>query len=88
MWESSVIIILVIGLWGYVNNKRNLFRLFIALEILLISSTVLLIIGSLLLDDKSGELFGIYVISVAGCESAIGLSILVSYFRSSGNVVE
>ena len=44
------------------------------------------IIGSIYLDDFYGQIFSIFIITIAGTESAIGLSILVTYFRSKGGV--
>ena len=53
----------------------------IAIEIMLLAVTLLVLIMSYAFDDSIGQTFSIYIISVAGAESVIGLSILVAYYR-------
>ena len=58
----------------------------IALEIMLLSITILILLNSLHFDDSIGQIFGIFIIALAGAESAIGLSILVAYYRLNGHI--
>jgi NADH-ubiquinone oxidoreductase chain 4L len=59
----------------------------ISIEIMLLGITLLILIGSLSLDDIIGQTFAIYIIAIAGAESAIGLAILVAFYRLRGSVV-
>lgn len=77
------IILFIIGILGFVLNRKNIILMLISIEIMLLSITLIIIISSYALDDIVGQTFGIYVISVAGAESAIGLSILIGYYRLS-----
>jgi NADH-ubiquinone oxidoreductase chain 4L len=52
----------------------------------LLTVTVLILVSSFTFDDSIGQTFSIYVISIAGAESVIGLSILVCYYRLRGNI--
>ena len=53
---------------------------------MLIAVTLLILISSFGFDDNIGQTFSIYIISIAGAESVIGLSILVAYYRLRGNI--
>ena len=67
-------------------SQNNLITLLIAIEILLLTVTVKLIYMGSVYDDIYGTIFSIVIIILAGAESAIGLSILVSYYRLRGKV--
>lgn len=56
-------------------------RCSIAIEIMLLAVTLLVLISSFGFDDNAGQAFSIYIISIAGAESVIGLSILVAFYR-------
>jgi len=58
----------------------------ISIEIMLLSVTFLILINSLLFEDILGQVFAIYIIVVAAAESAIGLGILVAFYRLRGNI--
>jgi NADH-ubiquinone oxidoreductase chain 4L len=58
----------------------------ISIEIMLLSITILILLNSLHFDDSIGQIFGILIIALAGAESAIGLSILVAYYRLNGHI--
>jgi NADH-ubiquinone oxidoreductase chain 4L len=53
---------------------------------MLLAITFLILVGSLGFDDILGQIYGVYIISIAGAESAIGLGILVAFYRLRGNV--
>jgi NADH-ubiquinone oxidoreductase chain 4L len=78
---SLALLLFVIGLLGFVLNRRNLLLMIISIEIMLLAVTVLLLVSSYGFDDILGQTFSIYVISIAGAESAISLGILVSFYR-------
>jgi NADH-quinone oxidoreductase subunit K len=52
-----------------------------SIELFLLASTLNLIIGSVLLDDINGQVFALFVLTVAAAESAVGLALILSYFR-------
>jgi NADH-ubiquinone oxidoreductase chain 4L len=76
----------IIGILGFILNRKNIILLIISLEILLLSVTLLFLISSNNFDDNLGQTFGLYIIAVAGAESVIGLSILIAYYRLKGSI--
>ena len=58
----------------------------ISIEIMLLAITFLILLGSLSFDDILGQTYAIYITSIAGAESAIGLGILVAFYRLRGSV--
>jgi NADH-ubiquinone oxidoreductase chain 4L len=78
---SLALILLTIGILGYIFNRKNLILMFISIEIILLAVTVLILITSLSFNDIVGELYGIFIIAVAGAETAVGLAILLAYFK-------
>ena len=75
-----------IGAIGIVVNKRNLLIILMSIELMLVGVNLNFIIFSVFLDDIMGQVFALYVLTVAAAESAIGLAILVSYFRVRGTI--
>jgi NADH-ubiquinone oxidoreductase chain 4L len=80
------IVLFLIGIFGFVLNRKNLILMLISIEIILLSITLILLISSLNYDDIIGQTYAIYIISIAGAESAIGLGILVAFYRLRGTV--
>jgi NADH-ubiquinone oxidoreductase chain 4L len=76
----------LIGILGFVLNRKNIILMLISIEIMLLAVTFIILINSVLLEDIIGQVFGIYIIVIAAAESAIGLGILVSYYRLRGNI--
>ena len=76
----------LIGVLGFILNRKNIILMIIAIEIMLLAVTLLILISSFSFDDNIGQTFSIYIISIAGAESVIGLSILVAYYRLRGNI--
>ena len=80
------IFLFIIGILGFVLNRKNIILMLISIEIMLLSVTIMIIISSLSFDDILGQTFSIYIIAIAGAESAIGLGILVAYYRLRGSI--
>jgi len=80
------ILLFIIGILGFVLNRKNIILMIIAIEIMLLSVTLLILIMSYSFDDNIGQIFSIYILSIAGAESVIGLSILVAYYRLRGTI--
>ena len=83
---SFSLILFLIGILGFVLNRKNIILMLISIEIMLLSITFLILISSLSFDDIIGQTFSVYIIAIAGAESAIGLGILVAYYRLRGSI--
>nr|YP_004927960.1 NADH dehydrogenase subunit 4L [Yarrowia deformans]CCC29042.1 subunit 4L of proton translocating NADH:ubiquinone oxidoreductase [Yarrowia deformans] len=77
-------IMLVLSFLGFVFNRRNMMLAFMCLETMLTGMNLMLLRNSVLFDDISGSLFAMVIMILAGVESAMGLSLLVSYYRLRG----
>jgi NADH-ubiquinone oxidoreductase chain 4L len=80
------LILFLIGILGFILNRKNIILMIIAIEIMLLSVTLLVLIMSYSFNDSIGQTFSVYIISIAGAESVIGLSILVAYYRLRGTI--
>ena len=75
-----------IGVFGIVANRKNLILILMAIELILLAVNINLIAFSAFLGDMVGQVFAMFVLTVAAGEAAIGLAILVIYFRSRGTI--
>jgi len=80
------LILFLIGILGFVLNRKNIILMIVAIEIMLLSVTLLILIVSYGFNDSIGQTYSLYIISIAGAESVIGLSILVAYYRLRGTI--
>lgn len=80
------LLLFLIGILGFTLNRKNIILLIISIEIMLLAVTLLVLISSFSFDDNMGQTFGIYIITMAAAESAIGLGILVAFYRLRGNI--
>jgi NADH-ubiquinone oxidoreductase chain 4L len=80
------ILLFLIGILGFILNRKNIILMIIAIEIMLLAVTLIVLINSWNFQDGIGQVFSIFIISLAGAESVIGLSILVALYRIRGNV--
>jgi NADH-quinone oxidoreductase subunit K len=74
-------LIFFFGLLGLILNKRNLLLLLMSIELMLLGVNLNFIIFSVLLDDLMGQIFSLYILTVAAAESAIGLALFSLYFK-------
>ena len=81
-----ILILFIVGLIGFILNRKNIILMLISIEIMLLSITLLILMSSLGFNDITGQTFSIYIIAVAGAEAVIGLSILVAYYRLRGTI--
>lgn len=79
-------ILFLIGLSGIFLNRKNIIILLMSIELMLLSINFNFIIFSVFLDDIVGQLFALLILTVAAAESAIGLAILVIYYRVRGSI--
>jgi NADH-ubiquinone oxidoreductase chain 4L len=80
------LIIFLIGILGFVLNRKNIILMLISIEIMLLSITFIILINSLIFEDIIGQIFAVYIIVIAAAESAIGLGILIAFYRLRGNI--
>nr|YP_007890523.1 NADH dehydrogenase subunit 4L [Andalucia godoyi]AGH24017.1 NADH dehydrogenase subunit 4L [Andalucia godoyi] len=76
----------MIGLSGIFLNRKNIIIMLMSIELMLLAVNFNLILFSVSLDDLMGQLFCLFVLTVAAAESAIGLAILVIYYRVRGTI--
>ena len=79
-------ILFVIGVRGIFLNRRNVILMLMAIELLLLSVNINLVAFSAYLGDMKGQIFAMFVLTVAAAEAAIGLAILVIFFRRRGTI--
>ena len=76
----------VIGIFGLFLNRKNVIILLMSIELILLAVNINLIAFSAFLGDMVGQVFTLFVLTVAAAEAAIGLAILVSFFRNRGTI--
>lgn len=79
-------ILFALGVLGLVANRKNLIVMLMAIELILLAVNLNLVAFSAYLQDMVGQVFAMFVLTVAAGEAAIGLAILVIYFRSRGTI--
>lgn len=79
-------LLFIIGLSGIFLNRKNIIVMLMSIELMLLAVNFNLVVFSVYLDDLMGQLFSIFVLTVAAAESAIGLAILVVYYRVRGTI--
>jgi len=76
----------VIGIFGLFLNRKNVIILLMSIELMLLAVNINLVAFSSYLGDLTGQVFTLFVLTVAAAEAAIGLAILVSFFRNRGTI--
>ena len=79
-------ILFVLGVLGIFLNRRNVILILMAIELILLAVNINLVAFSVFLGDMVGQAFAMFVLTVAAAEAAIGLAILVIYFRNRGTI--
>ncbi|MBI1237615.1 NADH-quinone oxidoreductase subunit NuoK [Hyphobacterium indicum] len=79
-------ILFTIGVFGIFVNRKNVIILLMSVELLLLAVNINLVAFSSYLGDLAGQVFAMFVLTVAAAEAAVGLAILVVYFRNRGNI--
>lgn len=80
------VILFLIAILGFLVNRKNIIILLIRIELILLSVTIIILCARYNFNDIIGQVYSIYIIAIAGAESAIGLGILVCYYRLRGNI--
>lgn len=75
-----------IGVGGVILNRTNILAILMSLEISLFSISLNFLIFSVYLDDMIGQIFALFILTIAACESSIGLAIILVYYRVRGSI--
>jgi len=79
-------ILFVLGVLGIFLNRRNVILMLMAIELILLAVNINLVAFSAFLGDLAGQVMAMFVLTVAAAEAAIGLAILVIFFRRRGSI--
>ena len=79
-------ILLVLGVFGIFLNRKNVIIIMMSIELILLAVNLNLVAFSAALGDLVGQIFAMFVLTVAAAEAAIGLAIVVVYFRNRGSI--
>ena len=79
-------IIFTIGIIGIFLNRKNLIVILMCIELLLLAVNINLVSFSIFLNDLNGQVFTLFILTVAAAEAAIGLAIIVAYYRNAGSI--
>ena len=76
----------VIGIFGIFLNRKNVITILMSIELMLLAVNINFVAFSAYLGDLTGQVFTLFVLTVAAAEAAIGLAILVCFFRNRGTI--
>lgn len=79
-------ILFLLGIWGIFLNRKNIIVMLMSIELMLLAVNLNFLLFSVYLDDLIGQLFALLILTVAAAESAIGLALLVVYYRVRGTI--
>ena len=79
-------VLFTIGVLGIFLNRRNVILMLMAIELILLAVNINLVAFSVFLHNVAGQIFAMFVLTVAAAEAAVGLAILVTFFRNRGDI--
>src|SRR3954468_20133407 len=79
-------LLFTLGICGIFLNRKNIITILMSIELILLAVNINFVAFSVKLHDLTGQIFAIFVLTVAAAEAAIGLAILVIYFRNRGSI--
>lgn len=79
-------ILFTLGIFGIFLNRRNVIVILMSIELMLLAVNINLVAFSAFHGDLAGQVFAMFILTVAAAEAAIGLAILVVYFRNRGTI--
>ena len=83
---SVAAILFTLGIFGIFLNRKNVIIILMSIELMLLAANINLVAFSAHLGDLLGQVFAMFVLTVAAAESAIGLAIIVIFFRNRGSI--
>ena len=79
-------IIFLLGIVGIFLNRKNVIVILMSIELILLAVNINLVSFSIFINDISGQVFTLFILTVAAAEAAIGLAIIVVYYRNTGTI--
>jgi len=79
-------LLFTIGVTGIFLNRKNIITILMSIELILLAVNINFVAFSVMLSDVTGQIFTMFILTVAAAEAAIGLAILVIYFRNRGSI--
>ena len=79
-------IIFTIGIVGIFLNRKNVIIILMSIELILLAVNINLVSFSIFSQDLTGQIFTMFILTVAAAEAAIGLAIIVAYYRNKGSI--
>ncbi len=79
-------ILFTLGVFGIFLNRKNVIVILMSIELMLLAVNINFIAFSSFMGDLSGQVFSMFILTVAAAEAAIGLAILVVFFRNKGSI--
>lgn len=79
-------VVFTLGILGILLNRRNLIAILLSIELMFLSVNINMVAFSYFLNDLRGQAFSLFVLTIAAAESAIGLAILMTYFRNRSTI--
>mgnify|MGYP001475688530 FL=1 len=79
-------IIFVIGVIGVFLNRKNIIIILMSIELILLAVNINLVSFSIFLQNLTGQIFTMFILTVAAAEAAVGLAIIVIYFKNKGSI--
>ena len=88
LWQYLAVAaaLFTIGVLGIFVNRKNIIVILMSIELILLAVNLNFVAFSSWLDDLTGQIFAMFVLTVAAAEAAIGLAIVVIYFRNRGSI--
>jgi NADH-quinone oxidoreductase subunit K len=79
-------ILFTLGIFGIFINRKNVIVILMSIELILLAVSINLVAFSVFLHDVVGQIYALFVLTVAAAEAAVGLAILVTFFRNRGDI--
>ena len=79
-------VLFTIGIFGIFVNRKNIIVILMSIELILLAVNINLVAFSVYLHNVVGQIFAMFVLTVAAAEAAVGLAILVTFFRNRGDI--
>ena len=83
---TAASVLFVVGIFGIFLNRKNVIVILMSVELMLLAVNISLVAFSAFLGDLVGQVFSLFILTVAAAEAAIGLAILVCFFRVRGTI--
>ena len=80
------VVIFSIGIIGIFLNRKNVIVILMSIELILLAVNINLVSFSIFINDLTGQVFAMFILTVAAAEAAIGLAIIVVYYRNKGTI--